>query len=66
MGALSADEGVWCSACRGKGWRFVSSREGLADRVTDDGAELAPRADCERCSGSGRVGSLALDESTAM
>lgn len=56
MGALSLGDGGRCLSCRGRGWRYVWSREGLADRMVDDDAERAPRSRCSECSGSGRAG----------
>jgi len=54
MGALS-DEVVPCELCRGRGWRFVSSRLVVAVRAVDGGEERLPRRACAGCAGTGQA-----------
>lgn len=59
MGALSVDEVMRCSLCRGYGWRFVSSRMVASVRAFDGGEEPLPRRVCAGCAGSGFTEGLA-------
>ena len=56
MGDNSEDDdqdGSTCVGCRGRGWKFVSSRAALVARVSDDGSEPLPEEACLRCGGRG-------------
>lgn len=63
MGALSAGAVVWCAMCRGRGWRFVSSRLVTSVRAVDGGEERLPRRACVDCSGTGQVAECGSDSS---